>query len=149
MKTEYRVELEKVRAAAGGILYPEDVVEFAKNKHTALHQCFEWDDTEAAHQHRLWQARTLIRVAVVVGPENTESTRAYVSLTVDKGKSRGYRAIVDVLNDKDLKARMLDDARDDLLLFRKKYEVLKDMAELKGLFVEIDNTLCVKIKKRA
>jgi len=65
-------ELESIRRSAGGLLRPEDVVEFARSPETALHEEFTWDDSEAAHQYRLWQARQVIRVNVtVIG--NTES----------------------------------------------------------------------------
>lgn len=43
------------------------VLKDAKRKESPLHDYFEWDDTKAAHQHRLQQARMLIkRVNVVI-----------------------------------------------------------------------------------
>lgn len=44
-----------------GRLDPADVVEAARDPASPLHGYFEWDDTEAARQHRLGQARQLIR----------------------------------------------------------------------------------------
>ena len=72
-------ELETIRSAHGGILLVEDVVEFAKDDQSALHAKFNWDDTHAAHQFRLSQARKIIRVHVVVLSPSQSSVRAYVS----------------------------------------------------------------------
>jgi hypothetical protein len=48
--------------ANDGVLTPEAVVKRANdNKKGPLGQMFEWDDTKAAHAHRLDTARTLIR----------------------------------------------------------------------------------------
>lgn len=43
------------------LLRPDDVVEEARNPKSPLHDLFEWDDTKAAHQHRLSFARTIIK----------------------------------------------------------------------------------------
>ncbi len=51
-------ELEALAEANNGILRPEIVV--------------EWDDTEAAKQYRLWQARQIIKVAINVLPAEPE-----------------------------------------------------------------------------
>ena len=67
-RTAIVAELETIRRNAGGVLRPEDVVSFAADPDTELHSRFEWDDTEAAQQYRLWQARQLIRVTVTVLP---------------------------------------------------------------------------------
>jgi hypothetical protein len=52
-----------------GILSTPNVVEAAKNPNSILHLYFEWDDQQAANQHRLEQAAKLIRsfkVSIVV-----------------------------------------------------------------------------------
>jgi hypothetical protein len=63
-------ELVKLRRPGHGI-DPEDVVDVAKDPSHPLHDAFEWDDTEAARQYRLEQARYLIR-AVRIVVEDTE-----------------------------------------------------------------------------
>lgn len=54
-----REELETL--ITGGVIYPVDVVNAARNPNSAMHSQFEWDDGEAAEAWRLQQARTLIR----------------------------------------------------------------------------------------
>ena len=47
-------------------LSPSAVLEAARNKTSALHDRFEWDDKKAGHQYRLGQARSLIRCTPIV-----------------------------------------------------------------------------------
>jgi len=128
---EIQNELEEVRQNADGVLYPWDVVDFAKNPDTALHSHFEWDDTEAGHKYRIWQARQLIRAVVTVMPSNGKTIEAYVSLKSDRCEQGGYRAIAEVLSDKEYYKQLLADALSDLELWENKYRQLK---ELKPIF---------------
>jgi len=63
-----------------GRLTPEAVVRAAKNPKSPLHDRFEWDDSVAAHKHRLEQARCLIRSVMVTITTETKtiSTVHYV-----------------------------------------------------------------------
>jgi hypothetical protein len=122
-------ELERVRKANRGVLRPEDVVEAAKPKSSPLHECFTWDDTSAAREHRLWQARHLIRVCVVMLNENPNPVRAYVSLMADRTAPRGgYRHVVEVMEDDEQRAQMMEEALDELRAFQSKYRRLKELA---------------------
>lgn len=145
-KKEYLRELEIIRNKNDGILRPHDVVHFAANPKTALHSHFTWDDTKAAQEYRLEEARRLIRVAVVLEPNTSKTVRAYVSLTGERNQDGGYRAIAEVLSDEDLMARLLDDALDDLNLFKNKYETLRQLSKLESVFQAIDTVLPPKKK---
>lgn len=124
-----RNELELIRSMHGGMLNPVDVVEFSKNKKTALHSAFTCDDTEAAEAHRLWQARQVIRVCVrVVGDEQKgPPIRTYVSLYDDRGQD-GYRLLDDVLADDELCEKLLTQALCELRTWQTKYQQLKKLA---------------------
>ena len=123
-------ELEDIRVENGGILKPEDVVERASDPSNVLHSRFTWDDTEAAQQYRLWQARHLIKICVTVLPNRSESTQVYVSLKSDRIGDTGYRPVVDVLADVELRQQLLSDALEDLKRFQHKYAELKELAEV-------------------
>lgn len=127
-------ELEQIAKSHKGMLQPRDVVEFARNKTTALHSHFEWDNGHAAEQWRLWQARQLISVTVTILDVAQGPVRAFVSLKTDR-KEGGYRTIGAVLSNRKFKAQMLQDALDDARHFRAKYDGL---AKLSGVFKEID-----------
>ena len=92
-----RHELETIRRKHKGILNPKDVVQFARNSDTALHQEFEWNDKIAGDAYRILQAREVIRTRVTVLRPNTEPVRAYVSLPNDRKRDGGYREINEVL----------------------------------------------------
>jgi hypothetical protein len=141
-----RSELEQIRAVHGGILRPEDVVKFARNSKTALHSQFTWDDTEAAKQYRLWQARSVINVCVEILPVNNKEARVYVSLMDDrKTPGGGYRSIVDVMSDADRRAKLLEEACREFAYFREKYKELKELAPL---FEAMDGIAKRKEQKR-
>lgn len=135
-------ELEKVRTKGGGTLKPEDVVEFARDKSTALHERFCWDDTEAARRWRLHQAAEIIRVQVqIIDKTNKDPVRVYVSLTTDRETGKGYRKITDVISDKQLAEVMLKDALAELIAFKRKYGVLSRLVEGSRILKKIDEVI--------
>ena len=125
-------ELEQIANDNGGVLNPADVVEFARNKKTALHSQFQWDDTEAARQYRLWQARHLIRYQIEIVQHDRQEIpfRIYHSLESDRGEDGGYRRTVDILSDEDLRAQLLDEAREEMKRFREKYSSLTELSKV-------------------
>ena len=124
-------ELEQIRRSHGGLLKPEDVVSFARDKRTALHAKFEWDDAKASEEYRLWQARQVIRVAVTVLPSphsDQPPIRAYVSVCSDRvQQGGGYRAMADVMTDDELRAELVAEAMSEVKRWRRKYERLREL----------------------
>jgi len=59
-ETNVEPMLDEIRSRHSGILRAEDVVEAARPDDSPLHECFMWDDHEAAKLYRLWQSRLLI-----------------------------------------------------------------------------------------
>lgn len=130
MKDRIHRELERIRIKSGGLLRPEAVVEAARNPKSPLHSRFCWNDRKAAHEYRLWQARELIRVHVCVLRSDVKPVRTYVSLIPDRHVGNGYRAVVDVLADADLREQLLAQARDEMRRFRAKYAALRELADV-------------------
>jgi len=125
----YISELNQIRKENAGVLRPADVVAFAKNPRTKLHEKFTWDDNEAAREYRLWQARELIRVVVSVGPVDEKPVRTYVSLLSDRRNAGGgYRTLHSVLRSKAKREALLREAEADMNRFIAKYELLKELA---------------------
>lgn len=126
-------ELNRIAAENDGILKPEDVVNAARPKSSPLHNCFEWSDTAAAREWRIHQARNLIRVVVTTVPIHGHDTpcRVFVSLTPDRQEEGGgYRQIVTVLSDTEMRAQLLADAKAEMTLFVQKYGRLKELARV-------------------
>ena len=111
---------------------PEEVVKKAENPDSELHKCFEWDDTKAAYQYRLQQARTVMRNLVFVSDKKEEQVSAYYALTFEKSE---YHPTVLILQKPDEYNALLEKALGELRAFQKKYQML---TELKSLFDVID-----------
>lgn len=123
-----RTELLALQAAADdGILHPRLVVEWARdNPRSALHAAIEWDDTKAAEEYRVWQVRHLIRLNI----QQDSGTPTFVSLSIDRMKGGGYRAVSDVIAAPDLRAIMLRDALAELERMQAKYESLTALSDV-------------------
>ncbi len=99
-------------------IHAADVVEYAKDKKTALHDLFEWDDKKAGYEYRLTQARHIVRhVAVIVEVGKTEmgqpievSIRKYETIR-ESDHQNVYMDTLEVLADEDLKIEVLRKVR--------------------------------------
>lgn len=87
-------ELERIRQVNDGHLKTEDVVSEAADAASPLHEAFTWDDAEAAQQHRMQQARYLIR-NVQVAYDQRDPAPAFYNVIVEAadGKARYYQHI--------------------------------------------------------
>lgn len=122
-------EIERLQKKYGGLLKAPDLVKEAKSPSSPVHDCFEWDNSAAAYNWRLEQARHLIRVYVtVIDADGPKECRAFVSLSADRATGGGYRTMVSVLNDDALRANLVADAMDEMERFRNKYASLKELA---------------------
>ena len=130
-----------------GELTPEAVIKAAKPKSSPMHRWFEWDNTKAASQHRLSQARKLIqivRVRIIRGDEpeaEAEPIRAFVSMIDGDAKDRHYESILDVMVDQDKRDRLLRQAFKELTALQNRYD---ELSELAGVFAAVQ-----KARKKA
>ena len=125
--------LEMLRKQFKGELTPEDVLADAKNDNSPLHPYFEWSDTAAAHQHRLAQARGLIRsvVAIYVDDEKEKPAvrqKAYVHIA--EPAAPHYREIGHAMSQKKTREMVLRRAWNELQQWRRRYADLKEFADL-------------------
>lgn len=117
-------ELELIRKENNGVINPHDVIEYAKNPNTSLHSCFEWDNTKAAKEYRLYQARSLIAVMVIVEPNTQKEVKAYVNVRKDDSEKRGYISTKEV---KEHRSSILLDAFMELENFKRKYFFVQEL----------------------
>lgn len=130
-------EFDRIRSQNGGLLIASAVVDEAKHKSSPLHRYFQWDDTEAAYQYRLIQARHLINTVVTIIPHNRHLISAYVSLREDRLTPGGaYRAMVDVLSNEEQREKLLYEALEDLRTWERKY---RRLAELVPIYQAIES----------
>ena len=122
-------ELRRIAGENGGVLKAEAVIESASEPDSILHDKFTWDDTEAAREYRLWQARQLIRCTVVFETRSETTVRAFVSLSKDREEDGGgYRETVKVMARADTRALLLADALAEFEVFERKYAALTELA---------------------
>jgi hypothetical protein len=101
-KAAIRDRLARLTRIGNGRLTPTAVVEDAQSEDSPLHPFFEWDDDKAAHEHRLDQARRLIRsvkINEVIDRRNV-SVVAYVHDPSDQSK-QGYVETISLINDRE------------------------------------------------
>jgi len=131
-------ELYRIAKEKGGslqLLRPIDVVDEARDESSPLHKHFEWDDTTAAEQHRLWQARQLISVCVTMIPREDRDkppivVRLFPSLSTDRGrKDGGYRPLNVILAKPELRNQLLADALAEMERFEAKYQGILELTE--------------------
>lgn len=128
-------ELNRISQENGGLLLPEHVVKAARSKSSPLHSKFEWDNNRAASAYRLSQARQLISVCVQILPGANKPVSIFVSLSTDRTRrGGGYRSMVSVCSNSELREQMLQDALHELNAIQQKYEGLKQLA---GVFVAV------------
>jgi len=148
-KQAIRVELAQLQKEHG-LLRAEDVVNFARNEDTALHGEFEWDDSEAAHQYRLAQARKIIRVNVQILPTGHDNVvvPVYVSLAQDRDQpGGGYRRLVDVMSDEELRAQLLQQALTDFERVGRRYRTLKELAPIFEALEQISQVIRAELTR--
>lgn len=129
--------IELIRKRNGGAATATEVVEAAKAKRNPLHQEFEWDDSVAANEHRLNQARELLRHLVVVRDDVTTDRPQRVYQVVRQPQEDAtagerikhvYRTTEDVMADADLRAELLGRALRELISIRTRYRDLQELA---------------------
>lgn len=136
--------MEDLRTRRRGVLSEEDVVKDSRAATSPFHKAIEWNDKKAAHEHRLYQARGIIRsIRVVVESQGTgddpEPQRLYVHVQPDTEdedpREPGYVTLEDVKANPRLEKQVLEEAYALLLGIRARFRELK---ELRLIFKEID-----------
>lgn len=104
LKDKVRARLAAIEKANGGLVTPDAVVADARNQKSPLHSYFEWDDTKAAHAHRLTQARALITSVMVTVRTENRSVQAvyYVRDPSAPPRQQGYLSIAKLRTEQDL-----------------------------------------------
>lgn len=141
--------LNAVKRRKGRLLAP-DVVEAAKDPDSPLHDQFEWDDSKAAHAHRVWQARRLIVSVGLIEDGDREPVQLYYSLSSDRASGGGYRDIRDIVSDDELREELLRDAASDAARFKEKFQRIKhDLAEMFDAIDRLQSRVNGKARKNA
>lgn len=116
-------------------LTPQRLVSEAESRDSVLHGYFEWNNSQAAEQYRLSQARHLLAAVVVVydRPEGEVEVRGWYNVRqVDNGGERVYASLDKVEETPLLRAQVVAQAKKTLdywLATYAKYEELFPVTE--------------------
>jgi hypothetical protein len=137
-------ELDRLHLEHGEIK-PVVVVEASVDEDAPLHGAFEWDDEAAADEHRLSQARQLIRAVVMVPePERGEvfpTARAFVSIAIGPGSARAYRPMMVAMAAPDERDQVLRRMRNELQSMRSRYRDILEIANVAAAFDALDESV--------
>ena len=90
--------IQKMVDENGGGITAEQIVEAAKDVNSPLHKEFQWDDSVAAHQYRLHQARTMLaKFKLIVRVDNNAAHNKIRQFTYVKPEHR-YVPTLSLLN---------------------------------------------------
>lgn len=128
MSAKVKAELLAIqKASKDRMLHPAAVVGWAKrNRASALYRQFEWNNSKAANEYRIWQARRLIAINVVMD----SGAPQIVSLSFDRTKGGGYRNVADVLSDRKLSEIMLQDALAELQRVQARFHRVRELTSV-------------------
>jgi hypothetical protein len=113
-------ELQRIQNIYGSIT-PEILVNEAKKRKSPLHPIFEWDDTKAAENYRLQQARILLNnIQVTIVTDNESKNVSVYEVTSVK---EGYKSI-DTFDSDDIEFVRIGIER-DLFYLKKKLSLYK------------------------
>lgn len=126
--------LEHLRASSDdGRIDPARVVDDARPKNSALHNCFEWSDKVAAEKHRENQARQLLRSVEIVRTDDQgkrEKSVAYVSVCPPFTEGAGYTRTEEALGDPTSRDLVLGLAWSQLQAWHKRWGRLAEFAQV-------------------
>ncbi|WP_379069356.1 hypothetical protein ACHMW4_03955 [Mesorhizobium sp. UC22_110] len=134
--------LELLRKQHQNELTPEDVLEDAKHDNSPLHPYFEWSDSAAAHQHRLAQARGLIRsVVAIYVSEDKPAVRTKAFVHIAEPSAPHYREASHAMSQQKTRKMVLQQAWRELQAWKSRYKHLQEFSDLITVIDEVDRHL--------
>jgi hypothetical protein len=132
-----KIVLAVEEIAKRGELTAESVLEEAKNVSSPLHALFEWDNTKAAEQWRLQQARVIVNYVKVKVGEKVYSKYESVNVHVidDNGninQKRVYKPYFEIKRSPELRKQMIERSLRELKYWEEqnsKYEEFKPIID--------------------
>ena len=117
---------------------PEMVLKYAAPAASPLHDIFDWNDSTAAHQFRLIQARNMLRsLRIVVRKldDPIEKRRFLINVPMassleEAPKNKAYVPVADAMKSPELRPVVLRNALQELRAFQRRYAELQELADV-------------------
>lgn len=125
-----------------GRISADEFVERARAESSPLHPYLEWDDSAAAHEYRLEQARWIMRSIVIYEPDAPgEKVRAFHNVTLrDPIVTEAYVSHEIVWQNPELIDQVVAQAYRELRAFTKKYKTYDELQPLVKVIEEAINS---------
>lgn len=122
-----------------GIVTSRNLLESARPINSAIHDCYEWDDSVAAENYRITQSgyilRNLVKIVVSDDVKQEKEVRAFVNIAQsDKFTEGQFVDVSTALSNEETRKIVLRKALKELQVFQKRYD---DFEELSKVFVAI------------
>lgn len=123
-----------------GVVTKESFLEASRPITAPTHNAFEWDDSVAAEKYRLEQSGQIIRnlCVKIIKDDKPEKVTAYVNINKTTADNARYMSLQVALEDDENRSAVLENALNELRLFKRKYETLSELAEV---FTAIDKAV--------
>ena len=116
-----------------GEVKPTTVVREARDKSSPLHGVFEWNDSKAAQQYRLNQARRIIRAVKITVEEQPEQLIHVPTIETQESSREGtYKPVSVVVESQDEFSRALDEALSKQRAAKRAVDLLMSKARDEG-----------------
>jgi hypothetical protein len=124
--------IEKIKKKRKGIT-PQLLVIEAKDKKSPLHKCFEWNDTKAADEHRISQARQILRMLVVrIESDDGKPVKYRAFISPQSPDNTSYHTIKEVCEDEDLSESYQEQLKMELIAIKdkiKRFPIFKEVVQ--------------------
>lgn len=130
--------MEEIEARDGEVT-KEAFLEASRPEDSPTHNCFEWDDSQAAELYRLNQAYHVILDLEVTVTETESGSRSSAFVNVIKKtstESAKYKSLDVAMADEELRTNVIRNALAEFRAVEKKYNHL---VELSSIFTAIDS----------
>lgn len=118
-------ELERI-GKVERFITAEVVLKHASAKRSPLHDYFEWDDSKAAREYRLDQARHLLH-SIVIEMENKSQIRAYHHVFVESNDQKEYVHLNRAINEEPLWKQVVLNALKEASAWATRYETYEKL----------------------
>ena len=125
---------------------PEELIKASRNAKAPTHSLFEWDDSAAAREFRLVQARVVVaslQVEIITLKGKTETVRAYIGSS-DRGK---YIATLEA--DDETLSEAEEVCLAQMRSFRQRWRMLKLAREVIHSMQAVEQRVSRKMRKAA
>lgn len=126
-------------------LTAENLLRKASKKSSSLYEFFDWDNSSAGEKWRLGQARSLINEIKIIVEDKEMYAFENVNVCVQEAEiksnspnkfgNREYKTIVEIMNNEDYRAQLIQRALAEATYWKERHT---ELVELNPIFITID-----------